>query len=124
IPRPPVDAAPTNDTAFETREVKCQKLTITNVLVTVLPKAAMATLEVAIAGLNAELHRDEMKPDIHSTTLSGVKPGQKPPITGQIVSSPDQTGTLAITARATNPGFAVASTETEVPFQNKNGQLK
>jgi hypothetical protein len=120
----PFDTGPTSDVTFQPSQVTRTKITATNLLFTLQSKLDLAQLGISIVGTSSALHVDETKPDNRTAVISGVKAGQKSQIPAMVVSVPGQTGKLTITARGVNPGFNVTAAETDIPFQNRNGQLK
>jgi hypothetical protein len=114
----------TTGVTFRQAEIKRQKLTKTEVQITLQARSTIPKLNVTIAGVTNDLHPSEIPSDTYQESMVGVQSGQKPQLTKTITSADGYAGELAITARAVNPGFGVSESKTVLPYETKNGQLK
>lgn len=109
---------------FRPGEIKRQKLTKTEVQITLEARSAIPQLNITVAGITNDLHPSETPSNTYEQSMVGVQSGQKPQLTGTITSADGYAGELAITARSVSPGFAITESKAVVPYETENGRLK
>jgi hypothetical protein len=118
-----MDVAPAGVT-FRPTEVKRQKLTKTDVQITLQAHSAIPELDVMVAGITNALHASEIPSGSYQESMKGLQNGQRNQLTKAITSAEGYSGEIAITTRAVKPGSEVAEFKTVLPYETKNGQLK
>jgi hypothetical protein len=118
------DTSPTFGVAFRPAEIKRQKLTQTEVQITLQARSAIPELDVTVAGITNDLQQTEATTEPYRQSMSQVQKGQKPQLTKTITSVDGYSGELDIMARMVNPGFGVTESRTVMPYETKGGQFK
>lgn len=118
------DISPTAGPAFRQTEVKRQKLTKTDVQITVQARSDIPELNLTVVGITNDLPQSETPSGTYQQSMAGIHSGQKSQLTKSITSAEGYGGELDITARAVNPGFGVTESKATLPYETKDGRLK
>jgi len=118
------DISPTGAATFRQGEIKRQKLTKTEVQITLQARSDIPELNLKVTGITNDPPKSETPAETYQQSMVGIQSGEKSQLTKTITSADGYAGELDITTRIVNPGFGVTESQTAVPYQTKNGQLK
>jgi hypothetical protein len=124
-PQPAADRGVLSEPTFEATSIQRQPVNRATILISFNARTVTSQLDIKVAGSSSTLHRSEMKPDELATTLSGLRPGQKPQqLSATVTSASGYSGALAISGTVLDEGFRSTDLAASLPYDNKNGQVK
>lgn len=125
---PQTDTSPTAAPTFRPIDVKRQKLTKTDVQITVQARSDISQLHVMVAGFTNELTESGTPSATSTHEMGDIRSGQKSQLTKSVTSADGYSGVLDIIAQAVSPGLGIAfggnESKATLPYATKDGRLK